>query len=96
MTLHNTVGLGQYSRMANLVLFLHTAKATDENLTSENWEFILVRYLRWELELWTRALTFVCLGFRMFVIKSLRKNLGMSLHVCYGGGGGGVVWKLTV
>jgi len=44
-----------------------------------------------ELELWTRALTFVGLGYRMFVIKSLRKNLGMSiLQICYG-----IVWRGT-
>lgn len=73
----NSVGAwGDRTMVANWICVL--AKATDENLTSENWEYILVWILMVCVLGWERCADVGC---RMFVIKSLRRNLGMLYFV---------------
>ena len=50
-----------------------TAKATDENLTSENWEYILVLNEAVRCDQMLRSI-------RMFVIESVQKIRGLSKH----------------
>ena len=49
------------------------AKATDENLTSENWEYILVQSCHY-FEAWNMVLIFP----RMSVIESIQRIQGMN------------------
>lgn len=81
------------SQTESLIHFLckYIAKATDENLTSENWEYILVWILLYlafpsyvSILVPKLSLTddVVCLDrYRMFVIRWLQKNQGRSLLI---------------